>query len=245
MKKTGLKIVTVCVMAVALLSACMLNRKVKGNKNVITKEIAISDYDRIEVSGGVNVEYSQSDESPSLQITLDENLFDYLDVQVKDKRLVIKPKEKSVNLAPTTFVVRSMSTALAEVKKAGSGKFTIVTGLTVDELQFKIAGSTKVVTEKAIHVNKLKIDAAGSSTMQLVGEVNEVRLEIAGSGRLDALDCEIRSLDCQIAGSGRISTFVTEHLSYEIAGSGTIEYKGNPSIEKQNVAGSGKVKKIN
>lgn len=45
---------------------------IKGNGNIITKEISISDYDEISYVGKVNIEYEQSNASPSFKITIDE-----------------------------------------------------------------------------------------------------------------------------------------------------------------------------
>ena len=47
---------------------------IKGDGNIITKEISISDYDEISYVGKVNIKYEQSNASPFFKITIDENI---------------------------------------------------------------------------------------------------------------------------------------------------------------------------
>ena len=44
---------------------------IKGDGNIITKEISISDYDEISYVGKVNIKYEQSNASPFFKITID------------------------------------------------------------------------------------------------------------------------------------------------------------------------------
>ena len=60
---------------------------IKGDGNIITKEISISDYDEISYVGKVNLEYEQSTASPFFKITIDENILPHLDIKIKGKFL--------------------------------------------------------------------------------------------------------------------------------------------------------------
>ena len=67
---------------------------IKGDGNIITKEISISDYDEISYVGKVNIEYEQSNASPFFKITIDENILPHLDIKIKGKTLIIQPKDE-------------------------------------------------------------------------------------------------------------------------------------------------------
>ena len=58
---------------------------IKGDGNIITKEISISDYDEISYVGKVNIKYEQSNASPFFKITIDENILPHLDIKIKGK----------------------------------------------------------------------------------------------------------------------------------------------------------------
>ena len=67
---------------------------IKGDGNIITKEISISDYDEISYVGKVNIEYEQSNASPFFKITIDENILPHLDIKINGKTLIIQPKNE-------------------------------------------------------------------------------------------------------------------------------------------------------
>ena len=67
---------------------------IKGDGNIITKEISISDYDEISYVGKVNIKYEQSNASPFFKITIDENILPHLDIKINGKTLIIQPKNE-------------------------------------------------------------------------------------------------------------------------------------------------------
>ena len=71
---------------------------IKGDGNIITKEISISDYDEISYVGKVNIKYEQSNASPFFKITIDENILPHLDIKIKGKTLIIQPKNGKKNI---------------------------------------------------------------------------------------------------------------------------------------------------
>lgn len=253
-----------------LMSACSDSGPiVKGNKKVVTRDIHISDYREIEISAPVKFEYEQSDAAPYLQVTTDENILEYLDIYVAGRELYIKARKKNgshyVNLDPTVLVIRSNSTALTnvdgagsttfivnapltgnslEVDMAGSGKFYIDDTVRVHSLDFDLAGSGRIAASAPIYANNLDIDVSGSGEVRLLGEITHGEIEIAGSGKINALPCTFSNLECSISGSGDIAATVTDKLRYAISGSGKLSYKGNPQLNGT-ISGSGKIIDLN
>ena len=84
---------------------------------------------------------------------------------------------------------------------------------------------------------------AGSNTIVLGGTVCIAEFSIAGSGTVRAFDCNMDELECKIAGSGDIEASVVNKIKAEIAGSGSVKYKGDPQDIQKKVMGSGKIEK--
>ena len=84
----------------------------------------------------------------------------------------------------------------------------------------------------------------GSNTIVLGGTVGTAEFSIAGSGTVRAFDCTMDELECKIAGSGDIEAFVVNKIKAEIAGSGSVKYKGDPQDIQKKVMGSGKIEKV-
>ena len=229
------------------IQSCMdeqTGRKIKGNGVYVTKEITIDDYNAIEVAGSVDLEYQQLDEKAYFQIIVDENIFEHMDIFVKNKVLHILPSKKwngSYELHSTKCIVRTNSRQIKEMMFAGSGTVNMLSDIDVDNLRFELAGSADVYSDKEIHVNKLDLKVAGSDNISLKGTANTCKIELAGSGNVDSPKLSVKHLQCVIAGSGKVEMDVSESIDCEIAGSGILIYTGNPPSVKQIVAGSGKV----
>ena len=114
---------------------------IKGDGNIITKEISISDYDEISYVGKVNIKYEQSNASPFFKITIDENILPHLDIKIKGKTLIIQPKNEKkyfngnsygLNLQPTVCEIKTSSRELKEISAVGGGEFIAKSPLKTD-----------------------------------------------------------------------------------------------------------------
>ena len=239
---------------------------IKGDGNIVTKEVSISNYDEISYVGRMDIEYEQSDAAPYLRIMVDENILPYLDIKVKGKTLIIQPKDDkkfhkefshSLNLHPTVCEIKTNSRELKDISAVGGGEFRVKTPLKVDRLYISIAGSSTINFEKLLEARKvdfnvagsgdinatqLKVDnldcsVAGSGNIQLKGEAERGDMSVAGGGDISAFGCVIRKAECSVAGGGNIKVFASEQLDASIAGGGNIRYKGDPELSKSVIGG--------
>lgn len=243
---------------------------IKGDGKIVTKEIAISNYDKISYVGHLDIEYEQSDAAPYLRIMVDENILPYLEIKMKGKTLTIQPKNEkellndysySLNLQPTVCEIKTNSRELKEISAVGSGEFIAKTSLKVDRLEISIAGSSSInfehllearkvdfnvagsgdINATRIKVDNLNCSVAGSGNILLKGEAERSDMSVAGGGDINAFDCTVREAECSVAGGGDIKVFATEQLDASIAGGGNIRYKGDPEVSKS-VIGGGSIK---
>ena len=258
------------VLSVILLftSGCIFMPSVRGNGNVITQTIDITDYDAIEVQGtSIIFNYSQQESAPALTVTVDQNIYDLFEFGTKDNKLVIRPKDrsqKSIRFRSTEFTITTNSSSLKKADMAGievfnlNGKFasnenvkfsmagnTILElrdTVTVDRMEISTAGKSTINAD-ALYARELKGEIAGQGRFNLKGSGEKADFKIAGNGNVRALDYELSTLSCEIAGKGTIETYAKDQINAQIAGMGTVKYKGNPSI-KMDKAGLGSVKKV-
>lgn len=242
MKKIHAFIVAFTLVA-GLLCSCHMN-KVAGNGNIVSREILISDYDELQMRGeNLDIQYRQSDEAPYLKIETDQNILDILDITSNNNELAIQPKDKHIGIAPTRLTVITNSTALKELKIAGGGNCDLGKGIHGEKLEIKFAGGIDIKAD-SIDLTRLEYEMAGSSTLALSGKTEKMHFKGAGSSRIEAFDLKTEEFSCEIAGSTYIEITANKALSTQIAGSGTVRYKGNPSIQKKKIAGSGSITKV-
>jgi hypothetical protein len=250
MKKQKSILIIIAISVSLLFNFCVAfakSKEIKGDGKLVTKSISISNFSKIEIETYVVVNYSQKKNSGNLEFTVDNNLWEYYNIYTEAGVLYIKLKKEyrdKIESKPTTILVTVSSEQLKDIEIAGNSKINFCTPFTTDKFNLEMAGSGKILMNKyPVNINRCSIEDAGSGNIQISGKISEAHIEMAGSGCVKALDCEIAKLDVEIAGSATVEASVTDKLSVEIAGSGKVNYKGNPKVNTD-IAGSGKVKKL-
>lgn len=91
---------------------------VKGDGKLTSKKISVTDYNEIKVDGVIDFNYEQSDAPSTVEVTVDQNLHPYVNIEVKDRVLTIAFKGAKVNHF-TKFIVKTNSKWLAAAKVSG------------------------------------------------------------------------------------------------------------------------------
>ena len=238
------------------LNACTFNldgetlggKAIEGDGNIVTRTYDVTAFNEISTSLPATVNFTIAD-SYSCTVSVDENLFDYLDIRVKDNELLMGKckEEKNKGLKATKFVIEVTAPSLDIINLAGSGTFNANSPLEAEKFEANVAGSGDIVFHKTVTTQKVDLNVAGSGDLacnELIsdelgcyiagsgvsGQVRKAEAGVAGSGDI-VLTCNIENLDANIAGSGDIKARVSGKLNYAIIGSGDIGYYGNPVVE--------------
>lgn len=223
-------------------SCAVDSHSIKGNGNIVNKQLDVTEYEEIYLSGFGDVIYEQrSWDDPYLQVSVDDNIFPYLDIKVENGKLYIKPKDNH-NLNPTRFKVYTSSSALNRVKISGSGDVHLKGELNSDKIEVSISGSGGIASD-SLYCNALVLGISGSGKANLEGVCNNASFNVSGSGRIEAQEYQVMDLNCNVSGSGKMKVHANRSINATISGSGNIEYKGSPETVNQRVSGSGNIVK--
>jgi len=237
--------------------------KVKGNGTLVTHQKEITDYNKIKIDGLYDFTYTQSDDAPFLELTVDENLYPYVHVEIKNRILSIGFKGVKVEEF-TKFIIKTNSKWLKEAKVAGNANFMLDGAFTGDELVIKggdnsliqlrgeltlgkldlnVSGSANMVVDH-MHVDKLDCSINGHGSIRLKeGTAKEGAYSITSSGDIHAFGIAIPEVNCRITGSGTAEIHPTENLRASLLGSGNIRYKG-PTAVQQKKLGKGTIEEV-
>ena len=235
-----------CFAAFPLFHSCIMGpwSVVRGNHQIVNETIAIDDYDEIALSVSADVVYRQiSQAEPFLQVTVDENILQYLNISVRNNRLIIK-SEDNINLLPSRFVIYTNSRSLSKVSITGSGDMLLEKAVNARDMKISVTGSGDLKTD-SLYCETLDVSITGSGNVNLKGAATNTQYGITGSGDIRAYDYLVENLDCRISGSGDIQAYVVKKLMARISGSGDIRYKGNPESVDTKVTGSGDIRRVN
>lgn len=236
---------------------------VKGNGKLTTKKISIDDYNSIKIDGVIDFNYVQSEAAPALEITLDENLHQYVDINIKDRELSIRFKGAKVDHF-TKFIVKTNSKWLSQVKASGNANFMVNSAINGDELEIKANSNCLIQLKKLVEVGKLELEITGSANMVAnnvkvdnlkceitgAGTINlkegtakQAKYNITNSGEIMAYGLTSPDIQCQMTGSGSMQVHPTKTMKASIIGKGSIKYKG-PATIQQKIIGKGTIEEV-
>jgi hypothetical protein len=216
------------------------DKKVKGNGKMTTTARTTSDYDGIACAGSFDFVLVVGTEG---RITLEgeENLLEYIITEVKDDKLVIKTA-KNINLKPSRNKMIKITIPfkdISNVSLAGSGDLWNTDVIIATHFKVALAGSGDVVLN--VENSTTEGSIAGSGDLTLKGNTNQLIAKVAGSGDFHGFDLQANLTEVSVAGSGDAKVVSNQSLKARVAGSGDIEYRGNPKTEDFKVSGSGSI----
>jgi hypothetical protein len=233
--KTTSSIFVILILVLISINSCTCFCK-KGDAKVVNEIRQISDIEEIDINGQAEVFIKQGS-TPSLKLTIDSSLLEYVRTDVSGKELTIKDRRCFKNL--TDYKVYITVSKLSKIYINGSVRLKGDSIFKVKDLYIKNRGSGEV--QLNIEVDKLEVDLAGSGNIKLAGRAIELEADVDGAGTLDAFAMQVKEADVSVDGAGSCKIDVSERFYANVGGSGKIFYKGNPKKVKTDISGSGTI----
>ena len=236
---------------------------IKGNGNIVTKEIDVRDFDEITLSVPATINFTQS-EQYSCSITIDENLLKFISIKTigddlrirqlpsKDGKPILSlsfgekevslPNYQYATLQFTKFEINISAPSLEDVKVNGSGIFNFVNDFSDHKLDADVNGTGQINAEKGLKIDELDVELSGSGSINFAQlTVEEVEVTVSGTGN-SILNGAFGELDLSLMGSGNIKVSGnTRNAKAKIAGSGNIHLGNVSGSIKYDIAGSGNI----
>jgi hypothetical protein len=217
----------------------------EGNGNIVTRDIDVAAFKDFSMILPATVNYSVAD-SYACRVTLDENLFEWIDIYQKDDCLKVEMVKtfQQADVRPTKFLIELTAPTLEEISVLGSGDFNFVTPFEAKELKIKLTGSGDVVFEKTANIHDFDVDVAGSGDLfskEFLADYMDI--SIAGSGKMVCEYLQAERLHSSVAGSGDviIKDGKVKKANLSVAGSGSIEARCQMESMDYSVAGTGSI----
>lgn len=203
----------------------------------------VSGFNAIEFSTLGKINIMQGDQE-SLNISGPDNLVSEITTTVRNGRLIIKNKE-NITIRPlsteNTLVFTIVVKDLTSLAVSGLGDVQIET-LATPSMAIQMSGAGKVVQNQIITDN-LEINLSGLGGIEISGQAPEARIELSGAGNVNAPDLQIQNARVTISGLGGATLWVTDQLTGEISGAGSVSYYGNPQTSTKS-SGIGNFKSL-
>lgn len=209
---------------------------------IIRQEVSLSEISKIDlaISGEIIIKKGESQiiEIESAQNVIDRILSDSdfdgdkWDIEIKGCSNV-----EDVKIYATLVDLESL-----DISGAGSivteGVFS-----PIDKINLEIDGSGVMDIQLAT-VDKVDIEISGSGLIAVSGVCHDESIEIDGNGTINAFDLISTNCRAEIDGNSNIQVYVEEFLNIDFDGSGTLCYRGNPTLNLD-INGNGQVNDCN
>lgn len=209
------KIVIAAFLALAL-AGCDVGG-LRGNGHLVTEQRDLAPFKNLEIGGAFDIDWRSG--SPSVSVTTDENLMQFVELHVSDGTLHARTA-RSVH--PTHSIkLKLTGSALEAASLSGASR------LQADQL----SGA------------RFSLETAGASKVQLQGAVTELVAGMTGASNLRAESLQTKSAELSLAGAGSARVNVSDALKVSITGAGKVEYSGNPAQVERHITGAGTIRK--
>ncbi|MGY4536834.1 hypothetical protein ACVW0P_001248 [Mucilaginibacter sp. UYNi724] len=240
MKNLNFKIVLlVAAVSITLFSSCRRFRCIKGNGSQRTEARKMTSFTKIDVSGGYKVVLKQ-DSTESISITIDDNLFKYVETTVEGGTLKVHSRRNICPSGESVLIIGVKN--LEAIGASGAVDVRSEGRLNVKDLNIDLSGSTKIDLD--LSAGKVHTGASGSSEIYLKGQAASHDIDMSGSGKVEALDFVVGKYKISTSGASECKINVLNELDVHTSGSSDIQYRGNPSKVNNDQSGASSVKKI-
>jgi hypothetical protein len=184
------------------------------------------------------------DSAESLQVEADENLQDYIEVEMHGDQLRIHQKQ-GFNLRPRTPIKIYVSAPVFKSLEAtGSSSITSQSPLNLPgKLSVELTGSSNAGLE--INAPSLSITATGASTVKVKGKVKDVVIEGTGSTHFYLGQLVSDNVNLDLTGASTAEVVANVKLDVDATGSSHVSYSGNPATVNQSTTGASSIRKTN
>jgi len=197
---------------------------------------SVADFTRIIAGDSFNIVISQN-ETNTIKIDADEKTNSQIKTEVKDGVLTISTENNS-SFKPVTITIGVKSVTHLEI--SGSADIKTSNQLVCDKLTIISSGAGNVNLD--LKTNEVKIKLSGAGDLILKGYAQLLDALVSGAGDLKASDLEAIKVIAKVSGAGNAKVNVVQTLSADVAGAGSIIYKGNPVERDVNINGAGSVR---
>jgi hypothetical protein len=189
---------------------------IMGNGHITTDTRPVTDFSEIEADGGFQIEWRNG--PPSLAITTDENLLQYITAGNEDHRL-------RLHSHGNMWSSHGIKVAISSPNRTGA----------------KLTGAAKL-TANQLSGPSFAVESTGAAKVYLDGSVDDLITDMTGASKLEADKLQTKTAEISSTGASKAEVAVSESLKVSITGAGKVVYSGNPPTVEKHVSGAGSVR---
>jgi hypothetical protein len=230
------------VIILAVMSCEKKNNQVIPSNNITIEFRDITGYTELGVNDAFEVEVNFTDTPKPVEIIANENLHQYIEiVKSSDKLLIGLQNNMSISGASTLKVVLSTGYLTG---------YTINDASLVQLVDTLLAGQVTLNLTGASHLNGpmivqgLSANLQDASLLNIAGETVDFNLTASGASNISGYSFSCQDLDADLSDASLAELTVNGKINIKASGASILRYKGDGTIESQDLRNASEVIKI-
>ncbi|MFC1962516.1 head GIN domain-containing protein [Chloroflexota bacterium] len=226
---------------------------VTGSGKLGTRDMDYSDFTKIEVGYAFDIDITKAD-SYSVRITVDDNLYEYLDINKRGDTLHIglKPNYNYVN------IIRKATINLPDLRGlglSGASKANVMGFSSSHSMDFDLSGASHMYISNmktrdikiglsgassvsgSITMADGRFDLSGASSLELGGSAIDVSIGASGASHGRLRNLSVVDASVNLSGASDATINAAGRVDGSLSGASKLYYTGNPTLGSINASG--------
>ncbi|GAB5517920.1 MAG: hypothetical protein RhofKO_01710 [Rhodothermales bacterium] len=236
---------------VALLSGCEVlevfeadGQSIRGSGDLVTQTLDLEGVTELSAGSDFKVRIFIGDDARA-ELTYDDNLDDYLDVDLTRKRLAVGLVEPyKNNYKRVTLQLDVTVPTLNALHLSGGSSATFEHIHTMDDFEFSLSGGS--TAEGELTASDVSIRVSGGGVLQVRdGRVGFLEVQGSGGGEIDFRRVQGKGADVRLSGGSDVSLRVDGRVDLDLSGGSALYLYGNPRLGQVELSGGATVDQRN
>ncbi len=256
MKKAKIIVVAllVALLSSELLAGCF-GGGITGSGKLETREMDYGDFTKLNVGYAFEVEITRAD-SFFVSITLDDNLFEYLDIAKRgDRDTLYIGLDPAYSYRSFTHKAKITMPDLYGLDLSGATRGTVqgfslshdfsvdlsgasmlgMSDMSAGNINFDISGASRVSGD--ITADDADFDVSGASRAELEGSASDIGINASGASSVELDDFPVNNAEVNLSGASRGTVNLNGRLDVDLSGASNLQYIGQPIMGTINISG--------
>lgn len=212
---------------------------VVGSGSLATEPKDFTDFSTVEAGWGFKVRIDHAD-SHSVEITADDNMFDYIEISQTGDTLTIGLKW-GYSYQNMTLRADITMPQLYELRFSGGTHGSIEGFTSSHEFKVELSGGSHLSGGFTTSDDAQFALSGGSHLVELEGAARNLRISASGGSRLGLLEFSVHNSTINLSGGSSATINLDGSLDGNLSGGSHLKYLGDPTVVDVNTSGGSTV----
>ncbi len=239
----------------AVISGCIpgVGPTVTGSGKLAAWDFDYRDFTKIEAGYAFDVEIIKAD-SYLIRITVNDNLYEYLDISKQGDTLHIglKPNHNYMNITRKATInlpdleklglsgaskakVDGFSSSHAMVFDLSGASNADISSMKAGNTNIELSGASKA--SGSVEMADGRFDLSGASSLELEGSANNIDIEVSGASRVKLSNFSVVDVNIDLSGGSDATVNASGRLDGDLSGGSKLNYMGNSTLGSISASG--------